>query len=194
MDNNRFEFMRKFFLDNPKSFGAEKASAYIHETDRKAFNKACRLFNLNAADYHFQNFMLIKTPAILKKTTIDFKVIIKDDETQEVFYEAANLTLLFFAPDSIKVYTARTDYNYDFIYPISSTDVLYSDVISLDTEYKLDDIANPRRETFNLSLKLSNGNSFTFPLRDRLFTGEQEEFELTEVEYGLIHQIKGLIR
>ena len=194
MDKNRLEFMHKFFLDNPKSYGYEKASQYIYETDRKAFNKACRLFNLDPAEYHFNNFMLVKTPDILRKTTLNFKVVLKDGETQEVFYETANLTLLFFAPDSIKVYTARADYNYDFIYPISSTDVLYTDVVSLDTEYKLDDITNPRRETFNLVLKFSNGSSYAFPLRDRLFTGEHAEFEPTEIEYGLIHQIKGLIR
>lgn len=194
MDKDRIKWFNEYFKKDSGQLDP-KYQEYLDADLALIKKRAFQLLSITEND-------LIKAPVILlspetldPKNPVSYKLAKKPDLDEMVLqYDQSLLTILLFGKDQLYYYQVNIDHRFPFITNDFAGEVLYFDIINIETSVQLDDIVNARKEYVDLQLWLSDGSLLAFRLRERLFTGELEEVILTKDEASVLDIIRKTIR
>lgn len=190
----RLKWFSKFFK-NGTGEADPQFQAYRDEVHEIAFKRAFELLRISESDVTSEQPIVLLAPEQLdKRSKVKYKVVLEDENTADLLYDQALITILLFGEDSLFYYQANADYRYGLVTNDVVSEVNYLDIMSYQTSFEYDDLEDPLFEIVDLDLFLYDGSVVPFNLRFRLFNGELEELILNETEKLVLDKFHAIVR
>lgn len=190
----RLKWFSKFFKKGTGEADPQ-FQVYRDEVHEIAFKRAFELLRISESDVTSEQPIVLLAPEQLdKRSKVKYKVVLEDENTADLLYDQALITILLFGEDSLFYYQANADYRYGLVTNDVVSEVSYFDVMSYQTSFEYDDLEDPLFEIVDLDLFLYDGSVVPFNLRFRLFNGELEELILNETEKLVLDKFHAIVR
>ena len=190
----RLKWFSKFFKKGTGEADPQ-FQVYRDEVHEIAFKRAFELLRISESDVTKEQPIILLAPEQLdKRSKVRYKVVLEDEQTADLLYDQALITMLLFGEDSLFFYQANLDYRYGFVTNDVVSEVNYLDIMSYQTSFEYDDIEDPLFEIVDLDLFLYDGRVVHFNLRFRLFNGTEEELVLNETEKLVLDKFHTIVR
>lgn len=194
MDKMRFKFFKEYFKTK---IGAksEVFDNYLLQTENRLFQRATNVLALNQELFKDKNLIVVYEPKQLDKNSqVRYKVLgdVRDINTK-IIYNQVRYTFLFFGYQRLFYYIADVDLRYDFATNDTFGSIAYNDISGIEMRYSLDSVMNPLFEKVELKLNVLQ-NPFYLTLRNRLYTGNHQEFTMTIQEKTVFDTLHNIIK
>lgn len=194
MDKNRFKFFKEYFKSKVGA-KSEVFNSYLQETENRLFQRATNVLSLNQELFKDRNLIVVYEPKQLDKNSdVKYKVLgdVKDINTK-IIYNQVRYTYLFFGNHRLFYYIVDVDLRYDFAANDTFGSIAYNDISGIEMRYSLDNVMNPLFEKVELKLNVLQ-NPFYLTIRNRLYTGNHQEFTMTIQEKTIFDTLHNVVR
>ena len=190
----RLKWFSKYFKKGTGQFDPQ-FQVYRDEAHELALTRAFELLSITNHDVQTENPIILISPEQLDmKSKVRYKVATLDDNTAELLYDQALITMLLFGEESLFYYQANADYRYGLVTNDVVGELNYLDIMNVQTSFEYDDLHDPLFEIVDLDLWLYDGSTIPFTLRFRLFNGVSEEIILSDKEKLILEKLHRVIR
>lgn len=192
MDKNRYKFFKEYFKTKfgPKS---EVFEQYVKETENRLFQRATNVLSLNQELFKDKNLIVVYEPKQLDKNSdVRYKVLgdVKDINAK-IIYNQVRYTYIFFGNHRLFYYIVDVDLRYNYATNDTFGSIAYNDIAGIEMRYSLDSVMKPLFEKVELKLNVLQ-NPFYLTIRNRLYTGNHQEFTMSIQEktvFDALHQV-----